>query len=104
MARACEAASRPSSTREGVSRRSEAEATDEAGEVRGAVLCGAGLKRAAARAAQATEAPQGASETSDRGAQRACAALAAGALEVLAVNSPVPIYKQTAARQSVTYK
>ncbi|GAA0726275.1 hypothetical protein GCM10009060_23730 [Halorubrum trapanicum] len=47
---------------------------------------GAGLKGAAARRAQTTQAPQGASGASDRGAQRVCARLAAGALEGFAAD------------------
>ena len=57
---------------------------------------GAGLKGAAARRAQATQALEGASSASDRSAQRACARLAAGALEVFGVDSESTIYKRAA--------
>ncbi|PHQ47161.1 hypothetical protein DJ68_03335 [Halorubrum sp. C3] len=53
-------------------------------------------KAPAGRAAQTTQAPQGANEVSDRGAQRATRALAAGALELFAVDRLAAIYKSAA--------
>ena len=52
----------------------------------GAALCGVGLKGAVGRTAQATEALEGASNASDRSAQRACAVLPTGALEVFSAD------------------
>ena len=61
------------------------------------MLCGrVGFKGAVARTAQATQALEGVSEANDRSAQRACAVLAAGALEVFAVESVSVVYKRAA--------
>ena len=99
VARACEAASRPRSTREGVGslERSGRPPTRLGGGVRLLCGCGRGDSKGQPRGrSTATEAPQRVSEANERGAHRAARVLAAGALEVFTVDLRSVIYKRAA--------
>ena len=88
MARACERppGREPARARDAATGAKRREPRGWGGVRRRAERCGAGLKGAAVRRAQAKRAPQGANEVSDRGARRACARRTAGALAVFAAD------------------